>query len=156
MQKLVPNGINNLSEENKQLMYDILCYNLAKGKPFSLDDMFTDGAILLLLSSNKELFEKAFNTIILDQLPKYNDTSKYSIRDIYDYLDNSGYISVNGDMISINDSAFDIMKGFRKLPENVYELMDKTKALMKSIHDETKELTVDERILISELNLCRV
>lgn len=59
-------------------------------------------------------------------------------------------------MISINDSAFDIMKGFRKLSENVYELMDKTKALMKSIHDETKGLTVDERILISELNLCRV
>ena len=156
MRKVVPKDFKEISEENKQLTYDILTYNLGRKTPFTLDDMFTNGATLLLLSSNKELFEKAFNTIILDQLPKYNDTSKYSIRDIYDYLDNSGYISVNGDMISINDSAFDIMKGFRKLPENVYELMDKTKALMKSIHDETKELTVDERILISELNLCRV
>lgn len=156
MRKVVPKDFKEISEDNKQLTYDILTYNLGRKTPFTLDDMFTNGATLLLLSSNKELFEKAFNTIILDQLPKYNDTSKYSIRDIYDYLDNSGYISVNGDMISINDSAFDIMKGFRKLPENVYELMDKTKALMKSIHDETKELTVDERILISELNLCRV
>lgn len=156
MRKVVPKDFKEISEDNKQLTYDILTYNLGRKTPFTLDDMFTNGATLLLLSSNKELFEKAFNTIILDQLPKYNDTSKYSIRDIYDYLDNSGYISVNGDMISINDSAFDIMKGFRKLSENVYELMDKTKALMKSIHDETKELTVDERILISELNLCRV
>lgn len=156
MRKVVPKDFKEISEDNKQLMYDILTYNLGRKTPFTLDDMFTNGATLLLLSSNKELFEKAFNTIILDQLPKYNDTSKYSIRDIYDYLDNSGYISVNGDMISINDSVFDIMKGFRKLSENVYELMDKTKALMKSIHDETKELTVDERILISELNLCRV
>ena len=156
MGKIVPKDFKEISKDNKQLMYDILTYNIGRKTPCTLDDMFTNGATLLLLSSNKELFEKAFNTIILDQLPKYNDTSKCSIRDIYDYLDNSGYISVNGDMISINDSAFDIMKGFRKLSENVYELMDKTKALMKSIHDETKELTVDERILISELNLCRV
>ena len=59
-------------------------------------------------------------------------------------------------MISINDSAFDIMKGFRRLDANVYEIMDKTKALMESINDETRNLTLEEKDLISELKSCKV
>lgn len=156
MQKIIPKGFKEISEGNKQLMYDILTYNLGRKKPFSLDDMFTNGATLILLSSKKELFEKAFNTILICTLPKYNDVSKCSTRDIYDYLYNMRYISVKDDMISINDSVFDIMKGFQKLGSDIFDIMDKTKSLMNSIHKESKELTVDESILISELKSCKV
>ena len=156
IQKIIPKGFKEISEDNKQLMYDILTYNLGRKKPFSLDDMFTNGATLILLSFKKELLEKAFNTILICPLPKYNDVSKCSTRDIYDYLYNMGYISLNDDMISINDSVFDIMKGFQKLGPNIFDIMDKTKSLMNSIHKESKELTVDESILISELKSCKV
>lgn len=147
---------NELTKENKMLMHLIIAYNLQRGKPFTYDDILTDGAIIQSLLSKKSLFETAFEMSIEFDYPSVVDEKYCSVIDIYNYLLNVGHLSKNGESLSINDSIFDEMKGLPMIDNVVFTLLDKSKELLDRNRENTSLLSTKEKDLIKNIITCRI
>ena len=127
-----------------------------KKKPFTYDDILTDGAIIQSLLSKKSLFETAFKMSIEFDYPRVVDDRLWSVKDVYDYLLNAGHLFEREGLLSVNESVFDEIHGLPKINSIVFDVLDKTKELLKRNSENHPSLTIKEKDLVRNIMTCRI